>query len=164
MEFMFYLLSFFSVFSTLIAILHSNPIYTLLYLIISFISISGIFFILGAFFAATLQIILYTGAIMVLFVFVVMILNLGNLTIISERKWFYFLSYVKTFFLSFVFFIIMSISVASTKNKNVILNLIIDFKDIGFDLFSHHSIIVESISMILLTALIIIFHIGKNAE
>ncbi|MCQ4051976.1 hypothetical protein FK514_28760, partial [Klebsiella pneumoniae] len=48
---------------------------------------SGVFFSLGAYFAGALEIIVYAGAIMVLFVFVVMMLNLGGTEIEQERKW-----------------------------------------------------------------------------
>lgn len=54
---------------------HTNPVHALLYLIISLLAISGVFFSLGAYFAGALEIIVYAGAIMVLFVFVVMMLN-----------------------------------------------------------------------------------------
>ncbi len=54
---------------------HTNPVHALLYLIISLLAIAGVFFSLGAYFAGALEIIVYAGAIMVLFVFVVMMLN-----------------------------------------------------------------------------------------
>ncbi len=57
---------------------HTNPVHALLYLIISLLAIAGVFFSLGAYFAGALEIIVYAGAIMVLFVFVVMMLNLGG--------------------------------------------------------------------------------------
>lgn len=47
----------------------------------------GVFFSLGAYFAGALEIIVYAGAIMVLFVFVVMMLNPGGTEIEQERKW-----------------------------------------------------------------------------
>ncbi|MCS5950503.1 NADH-quinone oxidoreductase subunit J [Klebsiella pneumoniae subsp. pneumoniae] len=52
--------------------------HALLYLIISLLAIAGVFFSLGAYFAGALEIIVHAGAIMVLFVFVVMMLNLGG--------------------------------------------------------------------------------------
>ena len=68
-------------------ITHTNPVHALLYLIISLLAISGVFFSLGAYFAGALEIIVYAGAIMVLFVFVVMMLNLGGSEIEQERQW-----------------------------------------------------------------------------
>ncbi len=77
MEFAFYFASGIAVVSTLRVVTNTNPVHALLYLIISLISVAMTFFALGAPFAGVLEVIAYAGAIMVLFVFVVMMLNLG---------------------------------------------------------------------------------------
>ena len=64
-----------------------QPVHALLYLITSLLALSAVFFALGAYFAGALEIIVYAGAIMVLFVFVVMMLNLGRAVVDRERKW-----------------------------------------------------------------------------
>ena len=74
----FYISSAVAVVSTLVAITGVNVIHSLLYLIVSFLAIALIFFTLGAPVIAALEVIIYAGTIMVLFVFVVMILNLGR--------------------------------------------------------------------------------------
>lgn len=81
--FFFYLFAAIAVVSTLLVIAQSNPIYSVLLLIVSFMSLAGLYVLLGAPFVAVTQIIVYAGAIMVLFLFVVMLLNvpreeLGN--------------------------------------------------------------------------------------
>jgi ferredoxin len=58
-----------------------------LYLIVSLLAVAMVFFSLGAPFAGILEVIVYAGAIMVLFVFVVMLLNLGKATADQERRW-----------------------------------------------------------------------------
>lgn len=78
MELAFYAAALVAVYSTLRVISTSNPMHALLNLIISLIAVAMIFFCLGASFAGALQVIVYAGAIMVLFVFVVMMLNLGS--------------------------------------------------------------------------------------
>ncbi len=78
MEFAFYICGLIAILATLRVITHTNPVHALLYLIISLLAISGVFFSLGAYFAGALEIIVYAGAIMVLFVFVVMMLNPGR--------------------------------------------------------------------------------------
>src|SRR5688572_32737800 len=55
-----------------------NPIGSLLFLILTFFSLAAIYVLLGAHFIGAIQIIVYTGAIMVLFLFVIMLLNLGT--------------------------------------------------------------------------------------
>ncbi len=87
MEFAFYICGLIAILATLRVITHTNPVHALLYLIISLLAIAGVFFSLGAYFAGALEIIVYAGAIMVLFVFVVMMLNLGGSEIEQERQW-----------------------------------------------------------------------------
>lgn len=87
MEFAFYICGLIAILATLRVITHTNPVHALLYLIISLLAISGVFFSLGAYFAGALEIIVYAGAIMVLFVFVVMMLSLGGSEIEQERQW-----------------------------------------------------------------------------
>jgi len=55
-----------------------NPVASLLFLIVSFFALAGIYVLLGAHFIAAVQIIVYAGAILVLFLFVIMLLNLGH--------------------------------------------------------------------------------------
>ena len=62
-----------------------NPVASLMYLVLSFFAISGIFVLLGAHFLAAVQVIVYAGAIMVLFLFVIMLLNLGHREDIDMR-------------------------------------------------------------------------------
>ena len=87
MEFAFYFSAGVAVASTLGVITSKNPVHALLYLIISLLAVSMVFFSLGAPFAGALEIIVYAGAIMVLFVFVVMMLNLGPASVEQERTW-----------------------------------------------------------------------------
>jgi NADH-quinone oxidoreductase subunit J len=59
-------------------ITRKNPIASLLFLVLSFFSLAAIYVLLGAHFIAAVQVIVYAGAIMVLFLFVIMLLNLGH--------------------------------------------------------------------------------------
>jgi NADH-quinone oxidoreductase subunit J len=59
-------------------ITRKNPIASLLFLVLSFFSLAAIYVLLGAHFIAAIQVIVYAGAIMVLFLFVIMLLNLGH--------------------------------------------------------------------------------------
>jgi NADH-quinone oxidoreductase subunit J len=59
-------------------ITRTNPIASLLFLVITFAALAGIYVLLGAHFIAAVQIIVYSGAILVLFLFVIMLLNLGT--------------------------------------------------------------------------------------
>src|SRR5436309_8301382 len=76
-QLLFWLLSVLSLFSALMVIISKNPVYSVLSLIVTFFAISGHYILLNAQFLAIVNIIVYAGAIMVLFLFVVMLMNLN---------------------------------------------------------------------------------------
>lgn len=61
-----------------VVVLHRNPVYAVMSLVVTFVSIAVLFVLLGAPFLAALQVLVYTGAILVLFLFVLMLLNVGH--------------------------------------------------------------------------------------
>ncbi|HEB85262.1 MAG TPA: NADH-quinone oxidoreductase subunit J [Bacteroidetes bacterium] len=73
---MFIVLSVVTLFSALMVVTRRNPVSSILYLVLTFFSLAGFYVMLGASFLAAVLIIVYAGAIMVLFLFVVMLLNL----------------------------------------------------------------------------------------
>jgi NADH-quinone oxidoreductase subunit J len=87
MNAVFYIAAAVAVISTVMVITRLNAIHALLYLIVSLLAVAVVFFALGATFAAALEVITYAGAIMVLFVFVIMLLNIGPETISQESQW-----------------------------------------------------------------------------
>jgi NADH-quinone oxidoreductase subunit J len=86
MNILFYIAAAVAVICTIMVITHLNAVHALLYLIVSLLSVALIFFLLGAPFAAALEVIIYAGAIMVLFVFVVMMLNPESQFIRSRKE------------------------------------------------------------------------------
>jgi len=64
--------------SSVVVIAHKSPIYSTLSLVLTLFSVAVLFVLLGAPFIATLQLLIYTGAILVLFLFVIMLLNIGR--------------------------------------------------------------------------------------
>ena len=73
----FYLFSLVAILSALMVISSKNPVHSVLFLILSFVNASGIFVLLGAEFLAMILIIVYVGAVAVLFLFVVMMLDIN---------------------------------------------------------------------------------------
>lgn len=73
---LFYFLAFVTILSALMVVLSRNPIHSVLYLIFTFFCLSGHYILLNAQFLAAVNIIVYAGAIMVLFLFVIMFLNM----------------------------------------------------------------------------------------
>jgi NADH-quinone oxidoreductase subunit J len=87
MEPTFYIASAIAVISTIVMLSRLNLVHALLYLIVSLLGVAVDFFLLGAPFAAALEAIVYAGAIMVLFLFVVMMLNIGKHAAETEKEW-----------------------------------------------------------------------------
>ena len=82
---LFYVFAAIAVGTTLLVVVQSNPVHSVLLLIGSFIGLAGLYVLLEAPFVAVIQIIVYAGAIMVLFLFVVMLLNAPREAIVRSR-------------------------------------------------------------------------------
>jgi NADH-quinone oxidoreductase subunit J len=86
-EILFWVLSVVAVFSALMMVISKNPVYSVLWLIITFFSISGHYILLNAQFLAIVNIIVYAGAIMVLFLYVMMLMDLSKDSEPQKNKW-----------------------------------------------------------------------------
>ncbi len=86
-EILFWILSVVALVSALLVITSKNPVYSVLSLIVTFFCISGHYILLNAQFLAIVNIIVYAGAIMVLFLFVIMLMNLNKDTEPQKNKW-----------------------------------------------------------------------------
>lgn len=161
MEFAFYVCALVAVLTTLRTITHTNPVHALLYLIVSLLAIAGVFFSLGAYFAGALEIIVYAGAIMVLFVFVVMMLNLGNTVVEQEKAWLKPQLWIGPGLVSAVLLIVIVYAILGLNDQGIEGNAI-TAKDVGIVLFGPYVLAVELASMLLLAGLIVAFHIGRE--
>ena len=161
MEFAFYICGLIAILATLRVITHTNPVHALLYLIISLLAISGVFFALGAHFAGALEIIVYAGAIMVLFVFVVMMLNLGGAEVAQERQWLKPQIWIGPAVLSAGLLAVMVYAIMGLNDQGIEGNAI-SAKEVGIALFGPYVLAVELASMLLLAGLVVAFHIGRE--
>ena len=162
MEFAFYIAAVVAVLATLRVITHTNPVHALLYLIVSLLAIAAVFFSLGAYFAGALEIIVYAGAIMVLFVFVVMMLNLGNVEE-QERAWLKPATWIGPSILSLVLLGVMVTSILGLHTHGIE-GTMVDAKAVGIALFGPYVLAVELASMLLLAGLVVAFHIGRESK
>jgi len=87
METLFYLAAAVAVVSTVLMITRMNAVSALLYLIVSLFAVALVFLLLGAPFVAALEVLTYAGAVMVLFVFVVMLFNVAHWSRGDEQRW-----------------------------------------------------------------------------
>lgn len=161
MEFAFYTCAIVAILTTLRVITHTSPVHALLYLIISLLAISGVFFSLGAYFAGALEIIVYAGAIMVLFTFVVMMLNLGNSVQQQERDWLKPQVWIGPGILSAILLIIVIYGISNVSDQGIE-GTPVDAKQVGIMLFGPYVLAVELASMLLLSGLVVAFHLGRE--
>lgn len=77
-QYLFYFLSFLAVMCALLVVISKNPVHSVLYLVLVFFALAGHYIILNAQFLAAVHIIVYAGAIMVLFLYVIMMMNLNK--------------------------------------------------------------------------------------
>ncbi len=148
--------------SSVMAITNRNAIHALLYLIISLLSVSVIFYILGAPLIAALEVIVYAGAIMVLFIFVVMMLNIG-MEEESEKNWLtpkmWILPSVLATVLLAIFMGILGVFRHERSSMGVI-----DPKQVGVSLFTTYLIAVEIAAVLLLAGIVGAYHLGKQKK
>jgi NADH-quinone oxidoreductase subunit J len=160
METLFYIAAAIALFSTLQALSRSNAAHALIYLIVSLLAVAVIFFLMGAPFAAALEIVIYAGAIMVLFVFVIMMLNLGESGDRRERQWLepriWFIPAILAGILLAEFFVVEAQVSGYTSGVEV------SPKEVGLTLFGPYVLAVELASMLLLAGLVGAYHVGRR--
>ena len=162
MEFAFYFAAGVAVVATLRVITNTNPVHALLYLIVSLLAVSMCFFSLGAPFAGVLEIIVYAGAIMVLFVFVVMMLNHGLAASVQERQWMTPGIWGGPAMMSLALLCELLYVLFGNHSGAAIGVTTVDAKAVGISLFGPYLLVVELASMLLLAALVAAFHLGRH--
>src|SRR5687767_4850428 len=129
------------------------PIHALLYLVVSFLAVAMIFLSLGAAFVAVLEVIVYAGAIMVLFIFVVMMLNLGKDTAMQEKKWLQPRVWVVPSLLALVLLVEMVILLL--KQESIATDIsIVDPKKVALSLYGEYIIAVELAGFLLMAGIV----------
>src|SRR5262245_22370946 len=157
---LFYVAATVSLVATTLVITRLDASHALIYLIVSLLAMAVIFYLLGAPFAAALEVVIYAGAIMVLFVFVVMMLNQGRRGVEQERAFLNPRMWIGPAILtSLLFFELMyTLAASSTVSSGVE----VPPKAIGIALFGPYVIAVELASVMLLAALVGAFHFGRR--
>lgn len=157
----FYIVATIATLATFRVITSTNAIHALLYLVVSLLSAAVIFFLLGAPFAAALEVIVYAGAIMVLFVFVIMMLNLGPQSSEQERRWLSPALWTGPGILSTLLFLILLQTLLGGSNSLVSAELV-DPKELGLALFGPYLLGVELAALMLLAGLVGAYHLGRR--
>ena len=164
----FYLLAVVAILASLRVITRTNPVHALLNMIVTLLALSGIFFALGAPFAGALEIIVYAGAIMVLFVFVVMMLNLGTQSTLEEESWLTSSAWAVPAGLAFIVGLTLFSLIGMKHGFEGMMPAFIGVepvtaKMIGAKLFTEYLLLVEIAGFLLLAGLVAAYHLAKSS-
>jgi NADH-quinone oxidoreductase subunit J len=158
MEPIFYIAGAVAVISTALMLTRLNLVHALLYMIVSLLAVSVVFFVLGAPFAAALEAIVYAGAIMVLFLFVVMMLNVGRRAAGTERRWLTPGIWTGPVILAGI--LIVEVAYLARGTSAGLGTGATGPKEVGMALFGPYMIGVELASMLLLAGVVGAYHVG----
>jgi NADH-quinone oxidoreductase subunit J len=157
---LFYIAAAVALFATVFALTRSSATHALIYLIVSLLAVAVIFFLIGAPFAAALEVLIYAGAIMVLFIFVIMMLNLGEEGQERERQRMHPAVWIVPALLSAVLLVEMVILLAKFDGPQT--GALITAKQVGITLYGPYVLAVEIASMLLLAGLVGAYHVGRR--
>jgi len=157
---LFYIAAAIAIISSISVILQSNIVHALIYLILSLLAVAVIFYVLGAPFAAMLEAIVYAGAIMVLFLFVIMMLNLGQHSRDQERSW---LGYKVWLWPGILAAILLGQLLIVLSGVDTDINATqVGVFEVSSLLFGPYVIAVELASILLLAGLVGAYHLAKK--
>lgn len=157
----FYFLSFLAVLCALMVVFSRNPIYSVLYLVITFFCVACHYLLLNAQFLAAVHIIVYAGAIMVLFLYVIMLLNLNKDDESRKSNMLRFAAVVSAGLLLVVFVGALRGVEAAQVNFNSSNNTGL-IKNLGTLLFNEFLLPFEIVSLLLLSAMVGAVMLGKS--
>ena len=161
-QILFWFLSVVAIFSALMVITNKNPVYSVLWLIATFFAISGHYILLNAQFLAVVNIIVYAGAIMVLFLFVIMLMNLNKETEPQKNRWLKMAGAVAGGCLLLV--LVAALKDTDIKQQEALVNEgnIGLIKNLGKELFTTYVVPFEISSILFLSAMVGAVVIGKK--
>jgi NADH-quinone oxidoreductase subunit J len=161
MHTLFYISAAVAILATVMTVTRLNPVHALLYLVVSLLAVSIVFYTLGAPFVAALEVIVYAGAIMVLFIFVVMMLNLGPRAAAQERAWLTPRIWIGPSILAAILIGEVAWLVAGARAPDTG-TVVVGPKEVGILLFGPYLIGVELASMLLLGGLVGAWHLARS--
>jgi NADH-quinone oxidoreductase subunit J len=153
---LFYLTALIAIGTTLLVITRQNPVHALVYLVVSLLSVALLFFLLGAPFAAALEVIVYAGAIMMLFVFVMMMLNVGQRTKKAKQTWVGPFICTAILFIELLWVLVQADGTAHSSG--------IPPQEVSMAMFGPYALGVEMAAFLLLAGLAGAHHLGKEEQ
>ena len=163
MELTFYIAGAVAILATIMVITRYNMIHALLYLVVSFLAIAVVFFTLGAPFMAALEIIIYAGAIVVLIIFVIMMLNLSEESMTQEKAWLNPSIWVGPAVLSAVLLAEL-IYIFTAMEVPASATIPVDAKQVGLALYGPYILGVQLCGMLLMAGIVGAYHLGRQKK
>ena len=155
----FYILAAVTVTGTILAITEKHPVHAILFLVTSLFSMATIFYLLMAPLVAAFEVIIYAGAIMVLFLFVIMMLDLGHPEKGLSPHWKEWLSAALLTGISVASLLLVIVSRHTAEVAPAVMPTI---REVALRLFQEHGLAVELISLQLLFALVGALYLGRQ--
>ena len=155
----FYVLAAIILITTGIAITRRNLVHVVVYLMFSFFGSAMMFYLLGAPLLAVLEVIIYAGAIMILFLFIIMMVKVEA----SQERVFPIEQWLPMAMIGILYIIIGAVIVTSAPGTDVMLKIALaEPKAFGEYLFRRHWLSIEIVSLLLLVALVGALHLGRR--
>jgi len=159
----FYIAALIAVLSTVMVITRYNIMHSLLYLVVSLLAVAVVLYLYGAPFMAALEVIVYAGAIMVLLIFFVMMLNLGKTSAAQEKLWlkpriWIFPSLLCLVLLGELVFLVLQNRQPASEIQ------VVPPKEVGIALFGPYMLAVELTGMLLMAGIVGAYHLGRQKE
>jgi NADH-quinone oxidoreductase subunit J len=155
----FYVLAAIILITTGIAITRRNLVHAVVYLVFSFFGSAMMFYLFGAPLLAVLEVIIYAGAIMILFLFIIMMVNVE----VSQERMFPIQQWLPIAVIGILYLIIGAVIVTSAPGTDVTLEIALaEPKAFGEYLFQRHWLSIEIVSLLLLVALVGALHLGQR--
>jgi len=166
LQLMFYFAAALAIVASLKVVTGKNTVHSLLYLVVSLLAVAVCFYLLGAPFAAGLEVIVYAGAILVLFVFAIMMFGLGqDETLSAPQAHAFKLSNISLWFgpsiIAALLLAQLIFAIDNSALQEKLTSNIIEAKQVGILLYGPYLLAVEIASFLLLAGLIAGYHFAK---
>lgn len=158
---LFYILAGVTVIATLFAITEKHPVHAIVYLVTSFFALAVVFYLLAAPLIAMFEVIIYAGAVMVLFMFVIMMLDLGSPEDAERppRK-----HCLPALLLAGIIFISLVMLTSTRTFPHPATSQMLSVKEFAITLFTKYGVAIEIISMQLLFAVVGVLYLGRRRK
>lgn len=160
----FYIAAAVAIIATIMVITTYNMVHALLYLVVSFLAVAVVFYVLGAPFVAALEIIIYAGAIVVLIIFVIMMLNLKQEAIEQEKIWLTKKILIGPGVLAVILLGELIYILTSGAGVMTSSGATVDAKAVGMSLYGPYVIGVELSGILLMSGIVGAYHLGRQKK